>query len=98
MTERKRLVIYEERLAIHARDMGICQACRQHVGLNEFEIAHRIANTVANRKHWGDAIIDHPLNKATTHAGKCNDKMNCGFNPAKCQAIVDAIKECMNGN
>lgn len=60
--------------------------------INSFQVAHRIADTKCNRKRFGAEIIDHQLNKATTHAGKCNDAMNCGFNPAKCAAIVDAIK------
>lgn len=91
--ERSRLEIYEERLAIHTRDHGICQSCGNPVSVNSFQVAHRIANTVANRKHYGASIIDHPLNKATTHAGRCNDAMNCGFNPEKCQEIVEAIRE-----
>lgn len=91
--ERSRLEVYEERLAIHTRDLGICRSCGRPVGVNSFQVAHRIANTVANRKRYGAEIIDHPLNKATTHAGRCNDAMNCGFNPEKCREIVEAIRE-----
>lgn len=91
--ERRRFEIHEERLAIYSRDGGICQACGEPVDVNAFQVAHRICKSKANRKRWGDAVIDHPLNKATTHAGRCNDAMNCGFNPEKCREIVEAIRE-----
>jgi Fe2+ or Zn2+ uptake regulation protein len=89
---RKRFEQHEERLRIYARDHGICQACGEPVDIESFQIAHRIANTVANRRHYGNDIIDHPMNKATTHAGRCNDAMNCGQKPYECSQIVDAIK------
>jgi len=94
MTERQRLELHEERLRIYARDRGICQACGEPVGVNEFQVAHRISNSVANRKRCGDEVIDHPLNKATTHSGRCNDFVNCGFKPDKCLEIVEAIEAC----
>lgn len=90
--ERKRLEQYEERLRIYSRDHGICQACGKPVVVNNFEIAHKIANTVVNRKHYGAEVIDHPLNKATTHPGRCNDAMNCGFRPDECRRIVEAVR------
>ena len=89
--ERKRFEQHEERLEIYARDRGICQACGKFVDINSFEVAHKIANTVSNRKRFGNNVIDHPLNEATTHPGRCNDLTNCGFKPDKCREIVDAI-------
>ena len=91
--ERKRFEQAEERLRIYARDHGICQACRKYVDINEFQVAHLIANIVMNRKRFGAEVIDHPLNKATTHPGRCNDAMNCGFKPDECRRIVEAIRE-----
>ena len=91
--ERKRFEQHEERLRIYARDRGICQACGLPVVVNNFEIAHKIANTVVNRRRFGDEVIDHPLNKATTHPGRCNSAMNCGFRPDECRRIVEAIRE-----
>ena len=99
--DRERLERHEERLRIYARDRGVCQACGETVDINSFDVSHRIADTVANRKHWGAQVIDHPLNKATTHAGACNDAMNCGFKPDKCREIVEAIssnKERLDGD
>ena len=91
--ERKRLEQYEERLCIYSRDHGISQACGEPVSINEFEIAHKICQSIANRKRYGDEVIDHPLNKATTHPGRCNSAMNCGFRPDECRRIVEAIRE-----
>jgi len=90
--ERKRFEQAEERLRIYARDHGICQACGETVPMDGFEVAHRIANTASNRKRYGDRVIDHPLNKATTHPGRCNSAMNCGFRPDECRSIVEAVK------
>ena len=90
--ERKRFEQAEERLRIYTRDHGICQACGKPVPMDGFEVAHRIANTIANRKRYGDEVIDHPLNKAMTHQGRCNSAMNCGFRPDECSRIVEAVK------
>jgi hypothetical protein len=90
--ERHRIEVYEERLAIHARDRGICQTCGEPVSVNHFEVAHKIANSVANRKRYGDEVVDSPVNKATTHRGRCNSGQNCGNNPMKCAEIVRAVE------
>lgn len=90
--ERKRLATYEERLAIYSRDGGICQHCHAPVSIHAFEVAHRIAQGKANRKKWGDAIIDHPLNKAITHRDACNSGMNIGHNPMACAVLVAKIE------
>lgn len=99
---RSAVLIYEERLSIYNRDGGRCQACGEMVDVNSFEVAHRIANTVAFRKRYGSPVIDHPLNKATTHPGRCNSRMNIGNNPVECGRLVakinDALKEIACGN
>lgn len=87
------LALYEERLSIYSRDSGICQACGDPVDINSFEVAHRIANTKANRKRFGAHVIDHSLNKATTHPGRCNSAMNIGNNPGKCAELIRRIEE-----
>jgi len=91
MTERERIRLHEERLRIYVRDRGICKACGKPVDINGFQVAHRIANTVMNRKRFGDEVIDHILNKATTHPGRCNDAMNCFNNPVETDKIIRAI-------
>jgi 5-methylcytosine-specific restriction endonuclease McrA len=91
-TERQRLDAHEARLAIYARDRGTCRSCGFPVTVDAFEVAHRIADTVANRLRWGDAVIDDPRNVATTHAGRCNSAQNIGFNPVKARALADEIR------
>jgi hypothetical protein len=91
--ERRRFAVAEQRLAIYYRDGGICQSCHRPVSIQAFQVAHRIADTVSNRKRYGGHVVDHALNKSTTHAGKCNDAQNCGFNPVQCAEIVKAIRE-----
>lgn len=90
--ERKRFEQAEERLRIYTRDHGICQACGKPVPMDGFEVAHRICSSVANYRRFGAEVIDHPLNKATTHPGRCNSAMNCGFKPNECERIVEAVK------
>ena len=89
---RKGLEAYEERRAIYLRDRGLCQACMKSVAFSDFELAHRIANTKANRRRWGAEVIDHPLNKCIAHRGRCNDECNIGGRPASCAELVEQIK------
>jgi hypothetical protein len=95
MTDRQKLAIHEERLAIYERDNGICQHCGRPVNINQFEVAHRICSSKLNIKRFGKAIIDHPLNKATAHPGGCNSGLNIGYRPADCAELVGRIKEAM---
>lgn len=90
MKKRDRLALHEERLEIYGRDRGICQWCKLRVPIASFQIAHRIANTIANRKRWGTAIIDHKLNKATAHP-ECNSYLNIGNKPMECIKLRDSI-------
>ena len=90
--ERKKFETHEERIQLYEKSNGICQYCRRLVDINSFTVAHRIANTKSNRKKYGNEIIDHPLNKAVTHPGNCNDGMNIGMNPVKCRALAMRIK------
>ena len=91
-TERARLDAHEARLAIYARDRGTCRTCGFPVTADEFEVAHRIADTLANRKRWGDAVVDDARNKATTHRGACNSAQNIGFSPVAARALADEIR------
>lgn len=85
--------LYEERLAIYSRDGGRCQSCGEMADINLFTVAHKIADTKAFRHKYGARVIDHRLNKATTHAGRCNDAQNIGNNPGKCAELVRRIEE-----
>jgi hypothetical protein len=93
MTERQRLKLHEERIWMYNRDKGICQWCGQPLEFGNFEVAHRIANTVSNRKRYGADVVNSVHNKACTHRGRCNDGVNCGYKPDKCAEIVEMVKQ-----
>jgi len=82
---------YEERVAIYARDHGRCQCgCNQPVAFDAFEMAHRIANTKANRRRWGDAVVDSPENKAVA-LREHNSRINIGGRPIECAQLAARI-------
>jgi hypothetical protein len=82
---------YEERIAIYARDHGRCQCgCKEPVAFDAFEMAHRIANTKANRRRWGDAVIDSPLNRCVA-LREHNSRLNIGGRPMECAALAARI-------
>jgi len=91
-TERSHLDTHEARLSIYARDRGVCRTCARPVAVDAFEVAHLIADTVANRKRWGDAVVDDARNKATTHRGACNSAQNIGFDPERAKALAALIR------
>lgn len=86
----------QERLAIYYRDGGICQHCGRPVGINEFQLAHRIARAKWAIKKYGLEVIEHPLNKATTHAGRCNDGVLITFRPVEREKLVARIRKELN--
>lgn len=90
--ERARFETHEERLAIYARDCGICQYCGRPVDINSFTVAHRVARTRAMLKKYGREVIEHPLNKATTHPGACNDLIQCTNKPVAREDLVQIIR------
>ena len=95
MSERNRLEQHESRLEIYYRDKGICRYCGFPVSINEFQVAHIIANAKWARKKYGGEVIDHPLNKACTHSGKCNDGVLITFCPAEANKLADKIRELL---
>lgn len=88
---------YEERVYIYNRDRGECQFCGEPVAFAKFQLAHRIANTKTNRKRWGAAVVDSPLNQCVTHPGRCNDGMNIGQRPVECAELAAriAVDNCL---
>ena len=82
----------EERWDIYWRDFGRCQHCGQSVTFEGSQVAHRIANTKANRHRWGSDVIDSMENKALTCSLYCNSRMNIGGNPIACREIAEKAK------
>jgi hypothetical protein len=95
MSERSILEKHEERLEIYYRDKGICRYCGNPVSIHEFQVAHVIANAKWARKMYGGKIIDHPMNKACTHSGICNDLVQCTNRPLERDELAERIKETL---
>ena len=93
MSERSRLETHEERLEIYYRDKGICRYCSNQVSIHEFQVAHIIANVKWARKKYGGDVIDDMMNKACTHAGRCNDLVQITNSPVERDALAERIKE-----
>jgi hypothetical protein len=94
--ERSRFETHEERLAIYKRDHGLCACCSLPVDINSFTVAHRIARTKAMLKKYGREVIEHPLNKACTHPGVCNDGVLITFQPVAREVLIDKILEAID--
>jgi 5-methylcytosine-specific restriction endonuclease McrA len=90
--ERERLEAHEQRLAIYARDCGLCAYCGRPVDVNSFTVAHRIARTKWAIAKYGRDVIEHPMNKATTHHGACNDLIQCTNKPVERENLATLIR------
>ena len=84
----------DERNEIFRRDRWMCQNCGRHVMIHgTAQLAHLIAQTKANRKKFGNCVIDHPLNRVATCCLYCNGRMNLGNNPVKANELADKIRD-----
>jgi hypothetical protein len=88
---------HEERLDIYERDGGLCRSCGLPVDINSFQISHRIAAAKWCYEKYGREVIDHPLNKATTHPGRCNDGQLITYRDAEREALVAEIRKAIEG-
>jgi len=58
------------------------------------QLAHRIAQSKANIKKYGPAIIHHRLNLVPVcQIEPCNSAMNIGNNPGEIQELLEQIEE-----
>lgn len=87
MTEEQRI----QRLSRLAVSGGVCEVCGASLTTSNWQGAHRIANTKANRTKWGSFVIDHPLNIAIVCSLACNHICNIGYNPGECLKLVKSI-------
>jgi hypothetical protein len=84
----------DERIAIFERDGWTCQYCGNSV--HRFaspQLAHLIADTIANRKRYGNCVIDHPKNRASTCSLYCNGMKNIGMKTAQANKLADEIRD-----
>jgi hypothetical protein len=79
---------YDERTLMYDQAGGRCASCQETVIFSEMELAHKIAKTKSNVRKYGRTVIDHAMNKAVTHRGKCNDAQNIGFNTCAADALA----------
>lgn len=63
---------------------GICWICDRPLRDGQMQGAHVIGNTIANRRKYGDLIIDHPLNIVYTCSLSCNGRADISNKPAEC--------------
>ena len=88
-----RIDAHEQRLEIYYRDGCRCRFCNNPVSIHEFQVAHIIADAKWARKKYGGEVIDHPMNKACTHAGRCNDGVLITFKTLQADALAEKIKQ-----
>ena len=72
---------------------GVCEVCGRPLRDGQPQGAHRIGNTIANRRKYGDFVIDHPLNIGMTCCLKCNGVLDISRNPAECIKLCKRIYE-----
>lgn len=82
-----------QRIEAIAESGGVCEVCGKTLTNSNWQGAHRIANTRANREKWGAWIIDHPLNIAIVCSLGCNYVCNIGTNKGACLELVKKIVE-----
>ena len=94
MTERERFEAAERKLE-QICEQRYCEVCGEP--LRKFgppQWAHRIAQTEANIKKYGKAVIHHGLNLALVCARpRCNDAVNIGFSTEQADCLAAEIRE-----
>lgn len=97
MTAREKLEAEEKKIRIYFQAGGRCKICGNPVSMSEAQLAHKIAKSRQNIKHYGKEVIFHPKNMILTCGdkfGRCNDSVNIGFNTGK---IAELLKEIEDG-
>ena len=73
---------------------GVCEVCGRPLAEGQSQGAHRIGNTIMNRKKYGSFVIDHPLNIGMTCSLRCNGKLDISNKPGEvlrmCRKIYEA--------
>lgn len=69
---RKSLEIFDTRLKLYERSQGRCEICGISMSFGQMQMAHRLRQSKANLKKWGEEIIHHPINLVATCSLKCN--------------------------
>lgn len=92
---RRSETLRDQRLELYAAQHELCETCGLPIALAEAELAHKIPEALWAFARWGRRVIDHPLNKAMTHRGYCNDQQNIQNRPLDCEVLVSRIREAI---
>ena len=92
--ERKKWDRWELRLRLFSRWGYACSICGRPLAADSAsaQLAHRIANTKANRKRYGVLVIDHEANLRPVCSLTCNDKANIGGRPVEAALLAAQIR------
>jgi len=72
----------------------LCAACGEPVTrYGRPQIAHRIAQSLANVDKFGKSVIHHRLNLRPVCCLKCNDYFNIGFDTCAAEKLADEIRD-----
>lgn len=74
----------EQRRYAMAVSGGRCEVCGKPLYMGQVQGAHRIGNTKANRKKYGDFVLDHRYNIGMTCSLKCNAELDISMKPNEC--------------
>ncbi len=87
----------EKRLKVFARWGYRCATCGCPLGdyRTNAQLAHRIANTIANRHHYGAEVIDHEENLRPVCSLACNDAQNIGGRPQEAEHLAKRIRKML---
>lgn len=83
----------EQRRYALAISGGTCSVCGKPLSEGQPQGAHLISNTQANRRKYGELVMDHPLNIAMVCSLPCNHDCDIGQNPGECLRLAKRIIE-----
>ena len=78
---------------IYEAQGGRCATCQQSILFSEGQLAHKIPEVVWAIEKYGKSVVDHPMNKAMTHGGFCNDQQNIQNHPLECDELAAEIRK-----
>lgn len=70
---------------------GVCEVCGNIITPRTGQMAHRIGNTMKNRRKYGDFIIDHIFNVGMACSLKCNAELDISSNEGECISLCVSI-------
>ena len=85
--------VKEQRSYAVAKCGMTCFICGKPLDPTTMQMAHKIGNTIQNRKKYGDFVIDHRLNVEMTCSLGCNARVDISKNPGQCIELCARIYE-----